>query len=117
MAELERPPVLLAHAESHVRGAGAGGWCGGGGDFPGLSARPKSPLGIGSAADSCLPAALRPARAVPLGEERSRLQSGPAVSGGEDGKQPGVLGQIQIKARECVSVCLCCLLACFEETS
>lgn len=66
---------------------------------------------------ACLPAALRPARAVPLGEERSRLQSGPAVSGGEGGKQPGVLGQIQIKARECVSVCLCCLLACFEETS
>lgn len=53
-------------------GERGGGWCGGGGDFPGLSARPKSPLGIGSAADSCLPACRPPSvRPAPFPSERS----------------------------------------------
>lgn len=97
------------------RGGGGGSWCGGGGDFPGLSVRPGTLLGIGSAADSCLPAAFRSA---PCPSERS----GPGFKAsrckwGEAESSRACLGQTQIKARECVSVCLCCLLVGFEETS
>lgn len=99
-AELERPPVLLAHARSHVRGAGGGAHDSlVRGDFPGLYACPRTLFWSGSAgkqleelkAGRCQPQPGSSPLTVPAPGAAPRALRGTGVSrvGGEGVPVPG----------------------------